>query len=1273
MHKLAIVFALIVSTNVHAAITGTVVDADAKPIAGATIRAYTAEDSSAMRARIIAGKLDREPVATVQSAENGSFSIELKSPAAVDVVIEAPAHSRATIPTVDGDDLGAITLGPPPTRMLKVTSGGKPVANAIVISGLEVARTNAEGEVPATLNGAALVAHPDYAPASREPANAPSVRLTRGVAVRGRVVKGSEPVAHAIVSINGWPLAESGDDGTFTIAHAPDNWRSISAVRGNEAGTVTRSKAASVEIRLGTGASFAGTLRDAKRGAAVASARMTLTGAGVSMIVLSDAKGGFTFAPLLPDDYQLSGLHSAYAIESAAVQVPATRSRAVAAQPFARARGHVLNEEKKPVASAFVSSSGTGGARGRSAVTNAAGEFSVRVVPTLTYPIPLYASKREFVTGASESRIWQPGETRDDMVITLAHGFVAKVQVVDKKENPVPNAQVNVTRAGEGPQRTTAVACADPSLPDCHRTGVDGIVSLRTIEGRHDFIVFGDDVSPVRLPNQVLNARSATIVVHVDRGVEISGRVVLADGTPVAGANVELPTQIMPRSAVSAADGTFTIAGVASGSSVVTAVSSDGHLSSTPVTVNAPAKDVTLTMPRGGRIEGRVLDRGTQQPLTDFTILRPSRSGRGDWNDSGQQPIHSDDGRYALDNVSPGVMRLLVRASGYVAGSRTDIAVEDGKTVSGIDIQLDRGAKISGRVTSANAPVAGVQVRLAFQRMPSFNEAATDADGLYSLDGIAEGDRTIEFQKTGFVVAHKPVEITAGKDVRIDVELDRGRELRGRVTDHSGRGLSGVYIAASVAEQRSSWNPVMTDADGTFLMQGLAEGKYKVTARKDGLVSGEASDVDVPQNRPLNLTMEAGATISGRVSGVPPEQFTQVILTASGGSSRNQTNADASGNFSLPGLPDGRVRVDAFLNAGVRRRMAPFKTITVENGTAPFVEMNFDDGITLNGHVTRAGVIQPGGNINFIPKTAKGSAPSPDRQSASASISADGSYTASGLTAGDYDVRINAPGLAYSTAYTAIASGVYDIDIRGALLRGRVVDATSNAPLPETRVSVSSRAPAFGSATTDSDGRFAISALVDATYTMQVSRDQYAASTQEIVVSNGSVPDVDVRLEQAPAVTVHIVDATTGAPIDGNVFITDATPAHTFSGQAMRVDAGTFKVWLKPGNYKAGANARGYIYNVTSFTTPPTEVTVALVRGGTLVIRARTAAQQVRLELPTGALKRPLGPIHEGTNGPYEAIPPGSYLLSTYGTDRTVIRSMPVTIMAGETVTIDLP
>jgi protocatechuate 3,4-dioxygenase beta subunit len=1272
MRKPAILLAVALAavSNAFAAITGTVIDPDGKPIAGATLRAYAVESSAALRARAVAGKIDREPLATAQSSENGAFSIDVKGAAAVDIEIAAPARNHSMMPSADGDDLGAIILAAPPTRMLRVTSGGKPVANAVVLSGMEAWRTNASGEAPAPATTAVFVVHPDYAVARREWGNGLDVKLTRGVAVRGRVVNAAGPVPHAIVSINAWPLAETGEDGTFAIAHAPENWQSISALRGSEVGSANRSKSSSVEIRLAPGATFTGTLRDPKKNAAVAGARMILSGADdFSMTAVTDAKGNVTFAPLLPHTYQVGGMHPAFAVETAGVTLPATKTRSFMAQPFARAKGRVIDDERKPVGAAIVTASGNSGVRGRASLTNAAGEFAVRVVAAPA-PLPIFASKRDYVSGTSAARLWQPGETRDDVVITLAHGFVAQVRVIDKQRQPVANAQINLTRvSNEGGPRTVLVGCADPSRADCRRTGADGIVSLRTVDGRHDLIVTGDDVAPLRLPNQVLTARAPQITVSVDRGVEISGRVVHADGSPVAGAIVDTPTAMMPRTATSAADGTFTIAGVASGSAVVTAHSSDGNLSSSSVTVNAPARDVTVTMPQGARVEGRILDRATQQPVTDFTVSLPPRNRRPPTvspiaTASGQQ-VHADDGHYAVENVPPGSVELLVRATGYVPGSRSDINVEDGKTVTGIDIQLDRGSTVSGRVTSGGTPVAGVQVRQSFQRTPTVSNATTDADGFYSLDGVAEGDHTIDFQKIGFVASHKPIAVTAGKDVHLDVELDHGRELRGRVVDRTGRGVAGVGIAATVPGQPGPGNTMMaTDADGSFLIQGLTDGKYKVVARKEGFVSAEANDVDVPQNRALTLTMESGATITGHINGLPPEQLTQVIVTASGGTSRNQTYADAGGNFSLAGLPDGRVRVDAILTLPASRRMAPSKSITIENGVAPLVEINFEEGITVSGRVTKAGAPVSGGNIIFVP-----SAPSPDRQVASAMLSPDGTYTAAGLIAGNYNVRINGPSLSYQTTYTAAASGTFDVDIHGATLRGRVVDATSGAGLPDARIMALSRGSGTGMATTDSDGRFVIDALADATYDLRVTREQYAAVKQQVVVASGTTPEVNVRMEQANAVTIHLLDVTTGAPLDGSVVITDASRA--FLGEAQRVDTGTFKAWLKAGTYDAGASAHGYIFKSQSFTTPG-EVNIALTRGGTLFIRARTT-QTVRLDRAAGGTQRALGTLHPGPNGPYESIPAGTYILATVGSDGKVQSSVPVTITAGETATVDLP
>jgi protocatechuate 3,4-dioxygenase beta subunit len=1277
MRKLAILLAVTTSTNLYAAITGTVFDADAKPVAGATIRAYTPENSAAMRARILAGKIDREPIASVKSGENGAFSLDVKDAVAVDVVIDAPSHPRTSIATVDGDDLGAILLAPPAPRMLRVTSGGKPVANAIVVSGTDISRTNAAGEVPGPAGSRTYVVSPDYAIARSDPANSFEVKLVRGVAVSGRVTNPAGPVAHAVVSINGWPLAESGNDGTFTISHAPERWQAISAIRGSEAGIAMRPKTGALEIRIVPGTTFAGTLRDTGRGGAVAGARMTITTPATddeTMTTVTDAKGAFTFGPLLPHLYQIAGVHPAFAIESAPVTSPATRTRAFAAQAFARAKGRVLDEERKGVAAAVVTASSINTSRGRSAVTSANGEFAVRVIPSGTFPTSVLASKRDYVAASSATRSWKAGEVKDDVVITLAHGFVAQVRVIDKQKQPVPNAQVNVSKlSDQGMQRSTIVACADPSKADCHRTGADGIVSVRTTEGRHDVRVLGDDIGPFRLANQVLTARAASVVVTVDRGISVSGRVVRPDGTPVSAAIVDAPTLFAPRTADTNSDGTFTLTGLAAGPAVLTAHSIDGNLSSPPVTVTAPAKDVTLTIPRGARIEGRVLDRATQQPVADFAVSLPSRSQRTyDFGPREEKTIHADDGSYAIDNVPPGAVDLTVRASGYVTGSRGDINAEDGKTVTGIDIQLDRGATISGHVTSHGAAIAGAEVRQASQRTlqpgPQGGNVTTDADGLYKLDGIADGDRLIEFHKTGFITAQKPVQVKGGKDVQLDAELDPGHELRGRVADRSGRGVAGAYITATGAGERRSDNMIVSDADGSFVVAGLADGKYRVTARKEGMVSGDASDVDLPQTRPLSLTLDAGATITGRVTGVTAEELTQVVVMAVGGTSRNQTYTDASGNFSLSGLPDGQVRVDAFLVTAGRRRMAPAKTIVVENGVAPAVEINFEEGINISGHVTKGGVAVSYGSVSFAPAGAR---PGSDRQYVNAMISPDGTYTAAGLSIGDYTVRVNGPNiLQYQTKYAASVSGTFDIDIHGATLRGRVVDARSGAPVADARVLLMSRLPANGSARTDSDGRFAIDAMPDATYDLQVNREQYAVASQPVVIANGSTPDVEVRMEQVAPITIHVADSSTGAPVDVNVMISDSSRA--FRGELARVESGTWRAWLKPGTYSASVGGPGYVFKSQSFTTPGDDVTIQAVRAGALLIQARTA-QRARLDFAGGGTQRSFGPLHPGTNGPFDSLPPGSYLLVLLGTDGKATQSIAVVINAGQTTTIDTP
>ncbi|HEX7676923.1 MAG TPA: carboxypeptidase-like regulatory domain-containing protein, partial [Thermoanaerobaculia bacterium] len=688
-----------------------------------------------------------------------------------------------------------------------------------------------------------------------------------------------------------------------------------------------------------------------------------------------------------------------------------------------------------------------------------------------------------------------------------------------------------------------------------------------------------DDVAPVLLLKRMVTAGSPEILVKVDRGIEIQGRLIHADGTPAAGTIVEVPTTVTSRSAIAAADGTFRLRGARSGPGSVQAFSADHLLFSPVVKVNSPASNVTITMPRGVRLQGRILDRATQKPVNDFVILLPSRNRLSNGgSDSGGKHILDNDGRYSLENISPGTLEIVVRAAGYAEGSRTGIAAEDGKTISGIDFQLDRAGRLTGRVTAASKPVAGVHVILDEKpHKPGASKSITDAEGVYAFEGVAAGDHQLRFEKLGFVAINKALSITEPKELRLDVVLDAGHELRGRVVDRSGRGVPDVSVSAGSGSAE-------TDDEGAFVVRGLPEGQYQVRIHKFGFLPAETK-FDLPQTQPLIFTLDPGATISGRVIGVPPEQLTRVTVIGDDGAHVHARAAvDAQGNFAIPGMPEGRVRIEAWLAS----RQAPSKTVVVQNGVAPFVEMNFAEGITVSGRVSRNGLApSPNGMITFVPS------PQTDDPPPVAPIAADGSYEVSGLRAGEYAVQIAGPGFGYKTRYTATGSGRFDIDMRTARLRGRVIDSISGAPIADAHILVSNTQGYPQE--TNSEGRFTVDGLDDGPHFLEASRQGYVVVRPQVVVSNGSVPDAEVRLEPIHATIIHVIDAATGAPVHADLLIFSVTePGLIFP--AVQAEGEASKVWVKPGPYKIGIHADGYPAKMLDVTIAAAEVNVTIAR-----------------------------------------------------------------------------
>ena len=1264
----------------EAAITGTIITEEGKPIAGATVQAFAAESSQALRARLLSSSPERTPLTIVQSTGNGSFSIDPKSPLA-DIAVVVDDRLVAGLELADGEDAGVLVVPAQASRRLRVLADGKPLPKALVAAGPFTLRTNASGNVDlpemSSVVARVTVLQRDFAIQDDFVGESSSARtnitLTKGTAIHGKVVaRDGSAVEHALISIAGWPLAESDSAGEFTIAHAPPNWRAIVAT-GNDSSGVAMRKPGAITIHLAPAASISGVLRDVTSGRGVAAARVMVIQPSDSPgeSVISDANGRFTVTPLVAGRYAISATHPAYAITQTEIAAQKSASATVEARPLARISGNVIDERRAPVPGALVWFGMRVVARGGAVVTGPGGEFTLRANFSSSFPQSVIAVKSGYAAGISGPLNQE--STKSRLTITLPRGFPLAVKVVDKQHQPVSGAMVLLLSASADAVGRNPVVCEHALSGDCHFTDTSGSANYRVTEGSYAVQVRGETVATKMLPAQTLTARSSPLTIEVDQAAEVSGRVVYRDGTAVTDAIVMARNGI-PGSARTDPDGTFTLRGLTAGPiTLVARFLNTGGTEAAAKDVTAPARDVVITLPMPARIEGRVFAKDTHQPVTDFRVAATQRDLRFGGAISRPQEFHSDDGTFTLERAPIGTITVRVAASGYAPATLNDITVEEGKSVTGLEIALERGGRIIGRVTANDQPVSGASVRFASQSFGGPfdpNSTTTDADGAYVIDSVAAGDRTIEFIKQGYVPKRKSIEVAAGKDARLDVELDRGRDLSGRVVDSSGQPVSGARIMETSGGRIPN---VFSDTDGLFKIEGLAAGYHTIRAEKAGYVNATA-DADVPTAAPLILTLKSGATITGRVVGLTDSDLSITTVYASGSGSNARAQVEAGGAFTLRGVPDGKVMVWAMV-PGAQARQSERKTVEVTEGAAPAVEIDFSQGVTITGRVTQNGSVVSGGNVNFSPKKRVSTG-------GSSQINSDGSYAVSGLPSGDFNVRVfTYGGVQYQTDYSVAGNATFDIDIKGATLHGRVVDASTGDPVADGRVWIepTKDVKVSQNTTTDSQGKFVMNALPDGTITLRATREQFAPVTQSVVVASGTAPDVELRLDRGQEATVRIVDAQSGNPINGYVWV--------WSGRknvasAAPGDDGVMRVWLASGTYKASVSAQSYVTSNVDLIVPGPELRVPLTRGGNLLITSRGGGD-VRISLAglpletSGAggivtAKRMMR-LSAGVQANSGTLPPGRYSVELLATDRvTVKQSYSVDIVAGQTAQVNI-
>jgi protocatechuate 3,4-dioxygenase beta subunit len=1242
---LALCFAALPS---FAAITGVVMTSDGQPISGARVSIRAFESNEAMRMRLLSAAPDAVPIASTQTDSKGTFTLDSPREPAVDLSIFARGHEPQQRRIERDEEVGAIVLPKAEMRKATITAGGKPVPNALVVVnyGHEYAmRTDEQGryEAPDPKRARSIaVIHPDYAiheetlmGMSGASASALNRTLTAGTAFKGRVVSGEDtPVAQAAVFVDGWQLATTADDGTFTIAHMPLKWASMTARKDTLLGHRAFAKEPSATIRVAKAATISGRVTDAKTrvpvaGAVVrASTRRFSPGTDTSITTQTDAKGAYSLV-VPAGTYTLLPSHPGYVFKASEASAIAGQqaSKDISLAPLARVSGVVVDESKRPVVVAAIDSESAENARfgmpprmmrgGDMIVSGPDGRFTIRVQPD--QELWVRATKRGFPSAKSDAFSVAAGERKTGVALTIPSGIAVSGKVVDTNGDPLSGVAVTAMEVDPG-QRGMMFRTFIGGMPgmddDSVRTASDGTFTMRVKEGTYDFGFAREGLAPKTVRGQTISVTSSPMVeATMEPAVEIAGRVT-RDGVGIE--NVSIAAMVPGTggsSTITGPDGSFTLTGLAPGSVRIMARKQDDFIQEQR-NVTAPARDVQIDVRAGGRISGRVVEKGSGKPIQTFQAgITTSRGGGGMVMMAPPQlrNFTSDDGSFTLDSVPAGAMVVVASAPGY-ASTRLNLNVEEGKEITGVELQLETGVKLVGRVTGPNgSPLSDVEVRVIPSPTGSYAtrgsmdmSTATDANGEYSFDGLEAGEESVSFSHPKYSATRKSVTLK-GRETRLDAQMTTGGRVAGTVVTESGAPVADAQVEA---QSSSGYEVARTNANGAFEFDSVAPGRYRFTANKIGLAEGVLTDVDVTSGAPVRIVMKSGGTIYGRINGLTEQELAQTQVEAFSDRTSSTGTVDAKGNYRIEGVASGTAQIQAWTGAfGGAMRRAPTQSVDIAAGGSQQVDITFRGDIVVSGRVSRNGMPLAGGQVNFYPRG------SSQRGSGGSTIDNNGQYSVTGLEDGEYNVMVadSQRGMSpYTTTYQVRGSATYDIDYKTNALRGRVLDVGTNEPLANVTVSLRATStatdgPRFGrSGLTDATGAFIIDAVPPGNYTATATKEGFANDSKDVYVGDSAPADLEMRLARTAGLTLSVVDARDGRTLSARAIAFDmqgrvADETRMMFGGA---DSGNVTLNVAPGSYNVTVMASGYAPRQMTLQSPSTQP-VALSPGGTLELRSK--------------------------------------------------------------------
>jgi protocatechuate 3,4-dioxygenase beta subunit len=785
--------------------------------------------------------------------------------------------------------------------------------------------------------------------------------------------------------------------------------------------------------------------------------------------------------------------------------------------------------------------------------TGAGGAWAVKGLPSGTYD--LRATMDGFFGRSVTAPPLADGQEVEvpaiDLVRRGARADGLEVKVTDLLGRPVAGAQVLATTL------TWSVdimlgrdeAGARDVIRRTAATDEKGVALMEGLPAEeYDVVATAPTFTTVAVEGvQVGRGRVLPMTIRLGPGVSISGKVVDAEGKPIAGAyafGLHQPSWSPCVGQLTRKDGTFTLDGLREGTYMLFA-GDEEHGTAELNRIASPSEGHVITLRGAGAIAGRVTT-ADGKPVPAFQ-LRPVASRPFGYEYSHVVNVSDADGKYrTMLPPGPYELRVSTEDGGYAVAEK--ILVEPGQDARA-DVVLGTTGIVRGVVTDPSGThLEGAEVFVNMGGMPGGpsreHYARTDADGRFEVRRLGLEKVTLHARHAAWADARWEGAATpAASAPSVTIKMGAGARIEGRVALGDGRGSAGEQI--NLWQTWFESRTIFTDADGRFVFERVAPGKWNLSTgafengstglTKNGIVVGSEGVVTV------ELAHAAGqGTLVGQVlvGGQPAVGATVNASDARGAGST--TTTDEQGRFECVGLAAGRVQVYVETKDGqIIQRSARIPS----DGLKAEITISVGRG-ALVGRVVNA----EGLPITNAWVTAERLEEGRSDAVASRSVGTDGTFEMKGLDAGSYHLRLWAGGYAQTTTEAFALGEGESKDLgsvrmqRGGDVSGRVTD-DEGRPVENATISLkdSGGRPVFSFSlfTTGSDGRYSVQGVVPGRYVVGAEAQGLAPAEQPVDVGEaGGTADLVVR--RGGTLVARVVDAD-GKPLEGaRVTLTDS-------------------------------------------------------------------------------------------------------------------------------------